>query len=273
MHARAALPVQRLAAGVTDRVDAARLAEHLQVPVDGGQPDGLALAAQLRVDLLGAAEAGQARPARPPAPAPAVSRAPGYPAPSSAARAPRPARSPPAVTLPQFARYNLAPIPPSAFRLPGGCRSRPQVEHAGSQFHADLRPKLRIIIITSAASPRARRRAMPNGWRGRAAWCRWSAVACAREPAGRPRRASLAGAIGADGKIVAVGRREPVRRRHPAGRREVRPGQRGHEQPEHGPAHVRGQRRDRPPGQRVPAGGAERPRLRHVHGHDRERGP
>src|SRR5689334_14884616 len=76
MHARAALPVERLAAGVADRVDAARLAERLQVPVDGGQPDGLALAPQFRVDLLGAAEARQAlqrdrqrlrlpRPARP----------------------------------------------------------------------------------------------------------------------------------------------------------------------------------------------------------------
>ena len=70
------------------------------------------------------------------------------------------------------------------------------------------------------------------------------------------------------------GRRgEPVRGRHRAGRREVRPGQRHHEQPEHGPAHVRGERVDRPPGQRGPARGAERPGLRHVHGHDREGGP
>src|SRR5207249_181371 len=36
------------------------LAERLQVPVDGGQPDVLAPAPQLRVDLLGTAEARQA---------------------------------------------------------------------------------------------------------------------------------------------------------------------------------------------------------------------
>jgi hypothetical protein len=59
VHARLALPVEDLAAGVADRVDAAFLAERLQVPVDGGQPDVLALAPQLRVDLLGAAEARQ----------------------------------------------------------------------------------------------------------------------------------------------------------------------------------------------------------------------
>src|SRR6516164_8059968 len=54
-----ALPVERLAAGVADRVDAALLTERLQVPVDSGQPDVLAGPPQLRVDLLGAAEARQ----------------------------------------------------------------------------------------------------------------------------------------------------------------------------------------------------------------------
>src|SRR5262249_60747794 len=57
---RLALPVEDLAAGVADRVDAAVLAQRLQVPVDGGQPDVLAPAPQLRVDLLGTAEARQA---------------------------------------------------------------------------------------------------------------------------------------------------------------------------------------------------------------------
>ena len=42
------------------------------------------------------------------------------------------------------------------------------------------------------------------------------------------------------------GRGERVRGRHPAGRREVRPGQRHHEQPEHRPAHLRGERRRSP---------------------------
>src|SRR6185312_6094537 len=60
VHARLALPVEDLAAGVADRVDVAVLAERLQVPVDGGQPDVLAPAPQLRVDLLGTAEARQA---------------------------------------------------------------------------------------------------------------------------------------------------------------------------------------------------------------------
>jgi hypothetical protein len=59
VHAAPALPVERLAVGVADGVDAALLAEHLQVPVDGGQPDLLSLAPQLGVDLLCAAEAGQ----------------------------------------------------------------------------------------------------------------------------------------------------------------------------------------------------------------------
>ena len=56
----AALAVEDLTRRVADGVHRAGLAEHLQVPVDGGQPDGLAAAAQLGVDLLGAAEAGQA---------------------------------------------------------------------------------------------------------------------------------------------------------------------------------------------------------------------
>jgi hypothetical protein len=56
----AALPVQGLARRIPDRIDGALLAEHLQVPVDRGEPDGLAATAQLRVDLLGAAEAGEA---------------------------------------------------------------------------------------------------------------------------------------------------------------------------------------------------------------------
>ena len=60
VHACPALPVERLAAGIADGVDAALLAERLQMAVDGGEPDVLALAPQLRVDLLGAAEAGQA---------------------------------------------------------------------------------------------------------------------------------------------------------------------------------------------------------------------
>ena len=51
--------VQRLPAGVPDRVHLAVLAEHLQVPVDGGQADVLATLAQLGMDLLGAAEPGQ----------------------------------------------------------------------------------------------------------------------------------------------------------------------------------------------------------------------
>jgi hypothetical protein len=61
VHAGAALAVERLAVGVADGVDAALLAERLQVTVDGGQADLLAPAPQLRVDLLGAAEARQAR--------------------------------------------------------------------------------------------------------------------------------------------------------------------------------------------------------------------
>ena len=59
VHGGPALAVQQLAAGVPDGVHAALLAERLQVPVDGGQAHVLALAAQLGVDLLGTAEAGQ----------------------------------------------------------------------------------------------------------------------------------------------------------------------------------------------------------------------
>jgi 1-acyl-sn-glycerol-3-phosphate acyltransferase len=59
VHARLALAVEDLAAVVADRVDTTLLAERLQVPVDGGESDVLAVAAQFGVDLLGAAEAGQ----------------------------------------------------------------------------------------------------------------------------------------------------------------------------------------------------------------------
>ncbi len=55
----AALAVQRLAVVVADGVDAAFLAEHLEVPVHGGEPDVLAAPPQLGVDLLGAAETGK----------------------------------------------------------------------------------------------------------------------------------------------------------------------------------------------------------------------
>ena len=107
VHARPALPVERLAAGVADGVDAALLAERLQVAVDGGEPDVLALAPQLRVDLLGAAEAGQALQRGRQGlrlPGPARPGAPGCPGP---ARAPQAASS-------QFARYNLGAVRPNA---------------------------------------------------------------------------------------------------------------------------------------------------------------
>ena len=42
MRGGAALPVQGFAGRIADRVDRALLAEHLQVPVDRGEPDGLA---------------------------------------------------------------------------------------------------------------------------------------------------------------------------------------------------------------------------------------
>src|SRR5215469_10388229 len=60
MAGGSALPVQGLARRVTDRIDRALLAEHLQVPVHGGEAYGLTLPAKLGVDLLGAAEAGEA---------------------------------------------------------------------------------------------------------------------------------------------------------------------------------------------------------------------
>jgi hypothetical protein len=60
MRVAAAPAVQGLAAGVPDGVDLAVLAQHLQVAVDGRQADVLAAAAQLSMDLLGAAEARQA---------------------------------------------------------------------------------------------------------------------------------------------------------------------------------------------------------------------
>ena len=72
-----ALPVQGLAGRVADAVDHALLAEYLQVAVDGGEADGLALAAQLGVDLLRAAEPGQAGKRARPRPTPASSPAPG----------------------------------------------------------------------------------------------------------------------------------------------------------------------------------------------------
>ncbi len=59
MGAAAALAVEGLPAGVPDRVEGAILAEHLQVPVDGGQADMLAAVTQLGMDLLRAAEPGQ----------------------------------------------------------------------------------------------------------------------------------------------------------------------------------------------------------------------
>ena len=53
-----AAPVQGLTARVPDRVHQAVGAEHLEVPVDGGQADVLALPAEFGVDLLRAAEPG-----------------------------------------------------------------------------------------------------------------------------------------------------------------------------------------------------------------------
>jgi hypothetical protein len=60
VHRGIALPVEDLAGLVADRVDGALLAEYLQVAVDRGEPDGLAAAAEFRVDVLGAAEARKA---------------------------------------------------------------------------------------------------------------------------------------------------------------------------------------------------------------------
>src|SRR5580700_5481480 len=56
----AAPSVEGLAAGVPDRIDTPVLAEHLQVPVHGGQPDILAAPPELGMDLLRAGESGHA---------------------------------------------------------------------------------------------------------------------------------------------------------------------------------------------------------------------
>ncbi len=55
----AAPAVERLAAGVADRVDLAVLAHHLQMPVDGRQADVLTALPQLGMNLLRTAEAGK----------------------------------------------------------------------------------------------------------------------------------------------------------------------------------------------------------------------
>jgi hypothetical protein len=60
VRGRAALTVERLARLIADRVDGALLAEDLQVPVDRGETDGLAAPPDLRVDVLGTAEAREA---------------------------------------------------------------------------------------------------------------------------------------------------------------------------------------------------------------------
>jgi len=60
VHVAGAPAVERLTAGVPDGVDPAVLAQDLKVPVNGGETDVLAPAAQLGMDLLGAAETGQA---------------------------------------------------------------------------------------------------------------------------------------------------------------------------------------------------------------------
>ena len=136
-----------------------------------------------------------------------------------------------------------------------------------------LQAKLRIIIITSNDHPEPhpgsslRCRAAGGDWRH---WPPWRGAALL---AGGCSSSLALGSTGRERHDHRGRRGERVRGRHPAGRREVRPGQRDHEQPEHGPAHVRGERLDRPPGQRGPARGAERPGLRHVHGHDREGRP
>lgn len=54
-----AAPVKRLAVCVPDGVDLAVVTQHLQMPVDGREPNVLAAPAQLSVDLLSAAESGQ----------------------------------------------------------------------------------------------------------------------------------------------------------------------------------------------------------------------
>ena len=91
-----AAAVQDLAGRVPDRVDPARLAEHLQVPVHGRQADLLTPVAQFGVDLLGAAEPGEAikhggnRLGLPGAPDPGAVRSPG----AWGSRPPRPASPP-----------------------------------------------------------------------------------------------------------------------------------------------------------------------------------
>ena len=59
MGVGAAAAVEGLAVRIPDGVDLAVLAQHLEVPVDGGQSNVLAAPPQLGVDLLGAAEAGE----------------------------------------------------------------------------------------------------------------------------------------------------------------------------------------------------------------------
>jgi hypothetical protein len=56
----AAAPVQCLAARIPDRVDLATLAQHLKVPVHGGEADVLAAAPKLGMNLLRTAESWQA---------------------------------------------------------------------------------------------------------------------------------------------------------------------------------------------------------------------
>jgi hypothetical protein len=53
---RGAPAVEGLAVVPAQHVDLAPVHQHLQVPVDGGQPDGLALLAQPGVQVLGAGE-------------------------------------------------------------------------------------------------------------------------------------------------------------------------------------------------------------------------
>ena len=165
-------------------------------------------------------------------------------------------------------------------RAPAACSHEPAPTRPTA-----LQTKVRIIIITSNATRTTADtctrtpgrnlscqtaggdacRCPAPSWRGPP----WPARPCWR-PAAPPHSRRTSPARRQDHR----GRRgERVRGRHRAGRREVRAGQRHHEQPQHGPAHVRGERVDRPPGQRGPARGAERPGLRHVHGHDREGGP
>ena len=68
-------------------------------------------------------------------------------------------------------------------------------------------------------------------------------------------------------------RRERIRQRDPAGRRQVRQRHGDREQPEHRPAHLRGESGRRAGDQQRRARRAERSRLRHLGDHDRERRP